>query len=71
MQGKYRIGETYWAKNPMAGRNKQSCGVLIGWTADCKAILYNKRWGNIYATIKNLDEHNGGTTKRPDRLYDK
>ena len=58
MNEKYIIGEAYWAKNPMAGRNKQSCGTLIGWTEDGKAILYNKRWGNIYATIENLDSHN-------------
>ena len=45
-------------RTPKAGHNKQSCRVLIGWTADCKAILYNKRYGNIYATIKNLNEHN-------------
>ena len=55
---KYIIGETYWAKNPKAGHNKQSCGVLTGWTTDGKAILENKRWGNIYATIENLNEQN-------------
>ncbi|WP_029201805.1 hypothetical protein [Oribacterium sp. NK2B42] len=70
MQCRYRIGETYWASNPRAGHNKQSCGVLIGWTADCKAILQNKRWGNIYATIKNLDEHNGKEIHHDNRRYD-
>lgn len=58
MQSKYRIGETYWATNPKAGRNRQSCGILVRWTADCKAVLYNKRHGEWCATIKNLDEHN-------------
>ena len=57
-RGKYRIGETYWAKNPKAGRNTQSCGILVGWTGDGKAILENKRWGTIYATIANLNKHN-------------
>ena len=56
--GKYRIGETYWATNPKAGHNMQSNGVLVGWTADNKAILENKRWGTFYATIQNLNEHN-------------
>lgn len=55
---KYVIGQTYWATNPKAGHNKQSCGVLVGWTADSKAILENKRWGTILATFKNLNEHN-------------
>jgi hypothetical protein len=55
---KYVIGQTYWATNPKAGHNKQSCGVLVGWTADGKAILENKRWGTILATFKNLNEHN-------------
>lgn len=54
----YIIGEFYYAKNPKAGRNMQSGGVLIGWTDDGKAILENKRWGKIYATIQNLNEHN-------------
>jgi len=54
----YIIGETYWAKNPAAGRNMQTCGELIGWADDGRAILYNKRWGKFYATIENLDEHN-------------
>ena len=57
-QCRYRIGETYWAANPEAGRNAQSPGILTGWTADGKAILQNKRWGRIYATVRNLDEHN-------------
>ena len=55
---KYIIGETYWASNKAAGKNIQSCGELIGWTKDGMAILYNKRWGRIYATIENLDQHN-------------
>ena len=55
---KYQIGETYWATNPKAGRNKQSCGVLIGWTPDHLAILWNKNWGTIYATEENLNNHN-------------
>lgn len=54
----YKIGETYYASNPKAGRGIQSCGELIGWKDDNTAILWNKRWGKIYATIKNLDEHN-------------
>ena len=57
-QCRYRIGETYWATNPEAGRNAQSPSILTGWTADGKAILQNKRWGRIYATVRNLDEHN-------------
>ena len=57
-RGKYVIGQTYWATNPKAGRNKQSCGVLVGWTSDGKAILENKRWGTILATFQNLNEHN-------------
>lgn len=55
---KYKIGETYWATNPKAGKNMQSCGELIGWSKDNLAILYNNRWGKIYATVKNLDRHN-------------
>ncbi len=55
---KYKIGEVYWASNERAGRNMQSCGELIGWTEDGLAILWNKKWGRIYATVKNLDEHN-------------
>lgn len=54
---KYIIGETYWASNPIAGRNIQSPGELIGWK-DNLAILYNQRYGLFYATRKNLDEHN-------------
>lgn len=55
---KYKMGETYWASNEKAGINMQSCGELVGWTDDGLAILWNKRWGKIYATKKNLDEHN-------------
>lgn len=57
-RGKYIIGQTYWATNYKAGRNKQSCGVLVGWTGDGKAVLENKRWGTIYATMENLNKHN-------------
>ena len=55
---KYIIGETYWATNKKAGRNMQSCGILIGWKDENTAILENKRWGKIYATVENLDSHN-------------
>ena len=55
---KYKIGEKYWATNPKAGRNKQSCGTLTGWTTDGKAILHNERWGTIIADTANLDAHN-------------
>lgn len=54
----YEIGGFYYASNPLAGRNMQSGGTLVGWTESGKAILYNKRWGNIIATVENLDAHN-------------
>lgn len=55
---KYEIGGFYYASNPLAGRNMQSGGTLVGWTESGKAVLYNKRWGNILATVENLDAHN-------------
>ena len=55
---KYIIGETYWFKNPAAGRNMQSPGVLINWTDSGLAVLSSKRYGTIYATVENLDVHN-------------
>ena len=55
---KYEIGDTYWASNPKAGKNKQSCGTLIGWTKGGKAILYNRRYGEIRATLEDLNAHN-------------
>lgn len=58
VKSKYEIGKIYWASNPRAGHNKQSCGVLIGWTKDGKAVLQNKRWGEFHATIENLDALN-------------
>ncbi len=54
----YKVGVKYWATNPKAGCNKQSCGTLTGWTTDGKAILYNERWGTIIADVANLDAHN-------------
>lgn len=54
----YTVGETYWATNPKAGKNRQSCGKLMGWKDQDTAILYNKRWGIIFATKENLDKHN-------------
>ena len=55
----YQIGQTYWVSNPKAGKNKQTCGELLGWAANnTLAILYNKRWGMLYASIDNLNKHN-------------
>ena len=53
----YKIGEKYWVTNPKAGRNMQSCGTLIRWDNNI-AILFNDRWGYLYATRENLDWHN-------------
>ena len=55
---KYIIGETYWFKNEYAGRNRQSSGTLERFIGNDRALMYNKRWGFITVTIKNLDEHN-------------
>ena len=55
---KYKIGGIYWAKNPKAGRNRMSQGVLLGWTPSGMAVLENKRWGIFYATTENMDKHN-------------
>lgn len=55
---KYTIGEIYWASNLKAGKNKQSNGKLLGWLSNNIAILFNKKWGVIYATLENLEEHN-------------
>ena len=54
----YVIGNTYWASNPKAGKHMQGCGELIGWKNRTTAMLFNKRWGIIFATKENLDKHN-------------
>lgn len=58
MDNFYKIGEKYWASNPNAGKNMQSCGTLVNWDKYNNAILFNPRWGYWYATKENLDEHN-------------
>ena len=55
---KYIIGERYWVSNPKAGKNKQSSGKLIRWVNNDLAVLYNERWGFIFATLENLNNHN-------------
>ena len=55
---RYEIGETYWASIPKAGKNKQSSGILIGWTDKGEAILYSKRYGEIKTNIEDLNAHN-------------
>ena len=55
---RYEIGETYWTTNPKAGKNKQSSGILIGWTEKGEAILYSKRYCEIKTTIEDLNDHN-------------
>lgn len=58
MKNKYVIGNIYWFKNTLAGKNSQSCGVLKGWDNEGRAIMHSKRWGYISVTLKNLEEHN-------------
>ena len=58
---KFIIGNKYWIKNPKAGNNKQSCATLLGWDQNhMVATLFSDRWGYLYATLQNLEEHNNG-----------
>ena len=54
----YQFGKLYWVTNPKAGKHTQSCGELVKWVDENTAMLYNKRWGIIFATKENLDKHN-------------
>ena len=58
MNNFYKIGEKYWASNPKAGLNRQTCGILINWDKYNNAILFNPRWGYWCTTKENLDSHN-------------
>ena len=58
MNNFYKIGEKYWASNPLAGRHMQSNGTLVGWDKYGNAILFNDRWGYLTVSIENLDSHN-------------
>lgn len=58
MDNFYKIGEKYWATNPKAGHNMQTCGTLVGWDEYNNAILFNDRWGYWHVSRENLDWHN-------------
>ena len=58
-EARFEIGEIYWFHNDYAvGPNMQSPGTLVGWTEEGNAIMYNKRYGKILVTGKNLEEFN-------------